>query len=233
MKFLTANWEDLIVINYKVNKEVLLPFLPKGTELDDFENKLYVSLIGFMFRNTRVLGVKVPFHVNFEEVNLRFYVKNEEGERGVVFVKEIVPKTAIKTIANSFFNEHYSVSKMNSYFEKSKEGNKVSYEWEEDGVSQFMKVKTKSKQEPIIEGTKSEFIAEHYLGFTKINEVKTSSYKVGHPRWKQAEVTEFEMQVDFELNYGKQFSLLNKQEPDSVFFYKGSDISVSNKQVLK
>lgn len=233
MKFLTANWKNLIVINYKVKREKLTPFLPKGTFLDDFENEYFVSLIGFMFENTKVLGVKFPYHINFEEVNLRFYVRDKNGEKGVVFIKEIVPKRIIKSIANYLFHEHYSVSKMNSILIEKSNSRNVSYEWKQNELSQQIKVKTKTDIIPLPEGSKSEFIAEHYLGFTKVNENKTTKYKVEHPRWKQSEVIDYDIDVDFKLNYGEHFSFLDNQSPDSVYFLKGSEISVSNKQTIK
>ena len=93
MSFLKAEWRKLVMANYTVPEELLLPYLPAKTVLDTWNGQYYVSLVGFMFVNTRMLGVKVPFHVDFEEVNLRFYVKyNDNGtwKRGVVFIKEIV-----------------------------------------------------------------------------------------------------------------------------------------------
>ena len=103
-KFLTAKWHDLIMVNYEVDPKLLEPRVPLGTELDLQDGKCFVSLVGFMFLDTRVMEFLVPFHVNFEEVNLRFYVKREtedELRRGVVFIKEIVPKSAIAAVACS------------------------------------------------------------------------------------------------------------------------------------
>jgi len=104
-KFLTAKWHDLIMANYEIDPSLLTDSVPKGTELDFHESRCFVSLVGFMFLDTRVLGLPVPFHINFEEVNLRFYVKREtesEIRRGVVFVKEIVPRFAIAAVARVF-----------------------------------------------------------------------------------------------------------------------------------
>ena len=98
-KFLTAEWRYLAMLNYEVNPAILLPYVPSGTELDSWDGKTFVSMVGFLFLDTRVLGLPIPFHINFEEVNLRFYVRRlapEGWRRGVVFVKEIVPKIAIK-----------------------------------------------------------------------------------------------------------------------------------------
>ena len=101
-KFLTAKWQDLVMANYEVAPEILRDLLPNGVSLDFHDGKCFVSLVAFMFLDVRVLKIPVPFHVNFEEVNLRFYVKREtpnETKRGVVFVKEIVPRFAIATVA--------------------------------------------------------------------------------------------------------------------------------------
>ena len=108
--FLTANWEYLAMINYETDPNILNPYVPPGTELDVWKGKTYISIVGFLFKNTRVKGVKIPFHSNFEEINLRFYVRfNSQGQwkRGVVFIKEIVPKKAIAFVARSIYNENY------------------------------------------------------------------------------------------------------------------------------
>ena len=105
MNFLTAEWRKLAIINYEVNPEILEKYLPNGVELDFWDGKCLISVVGFMFLNTQLLGISVPFHRNFEEVNLRFYVKkweNQQWKRGVVFIKEIVPKKALSIIANTF-----------------------------------------------------------------------------------------------------------------------------------
>ena len=115
MSFLKAEWRKLAMFNYVVDPKVLEPYVPPGTELDEFEGKCYVSLVGFMFQNTKLLGIKVPFHINFEEVNLRFYVRRREGvywKRGVVFIKELVPKPAITFVANTIYKEHYETVRM-------------------------------------------------------------------------------------------------------------------------
>ncbi|MCB9261021.1 MAG: DUF2071 domain-containing protein [Flavobacteriales bacterium] len=112
MTFLKAEWRKLAIANYVVDANVLLDYIPAGTELDLWNGKCYVSLVGFMFQNTRLLGIKIPFHVHFEEVNLRFYVKRFDNgiwKRGVVFIKEIVPKRALTFVANTVYNENYEI----------------------------------------------------------------------------------------------------------------------------
>src|SRR5262245_15953929 len=106
MKFLSAEWRKLIMANYEIDPGILKKYIPAGVELDAWQNKHYMSLVGFMFLNTKMLGVKIPFHINFPEVNLRFYVKYKSGDewkRGVVFINEFVPKAAITFVANKLF----------------------------------------------------------------------------------------------------------------------------------
>src|SRR6188474_1200737 len=109
--FLTARWEDLVLLNYSCPVEILEPLVPAGTVLDLWDGDALVSLVGFMFKDTRVLGLAIPFHRTFEEVNLRFYVRRigTDGEirRAVVFVRELVPRQAIATIARRMYNEPY------------------------------------------------------------------------------------------------------------------------------
>ena len=112
--FLKADWKHLLMLNYEIDPTILQPHVPVGTELDLFKGRCLVSMVGFMFLNTRLKGVPIPFHRNFEEVNLRFYVKRVEGsgdeqevKRGVVFIKEIVPKPALSLVARVFYNENY------------------------------------------------------------------------------------------------------------------------------
>ena len=236
MSFLKAEWRKLTIANYIVDPEVLNEYLPYGTELDLWQDNCYVSLVGFMFLNTRVIGLKIPFHVNFEEVNLRFYVKRKEGDkwkRGVVFIKEIVPKKAIAFIANRFYSENYVATSMDHQWNHDDEQLCVKYDWTWKSVAQFMKVKAKSNRSEILPGSEEEFITEHYWGFAKVNDLKTNEYEVIHPRWQHYKVRQYEIEVDFGLNYGPRFSFLNDVQPTSVMLAEGSKITVEGKRVLR
>lgn len=230
MSFLKAEWRKLVMVNYEVNSEVLKGYIPKGTELDFYENKCYISVVGFMFLNTKLLGVKIPFHVNFEEVNLRFYVKRE-GKRGVVFIKEIVPKPAITLVANTIYKENYQTLLMKHSWTENDDKFKVSYQWDINKKRNSVSVESESKSVPIKPYTKIEFIAEHYWGYAK-DKNGTTEYEVKHPTWKYYPVTDYKIDVDFPATYGEHFSFLQSQKPSSVFLLEGSEISVENKTVL-
>ena len=71
-RFLTAEGRNLVMLNYEIDPEVLARHVPVACELDDWQGHTFVSVVGFQFLHTRVLGFPIPFHRHFEEVNLRF-----------------------------------------------------------------------------------------------------------------------------------------------------------------
>ena len=236
MNFLKAEWKNLALFNYEVDAEILEKYIPAGTEIDVWNNKCYVSLVGFMFKNTKVLGIKVPFHRDFEEVNLRFYVKrfeNGEWKRGVVFIKEIVPKKAITFIANTLYQEHYETQKMRHEIIENSNSTTFIYQWKNDKKWNTIQLETSTNPEAIKVDSEAEFITEHYFGYTKINENKTFEYEVQHPRWEQFEVLNHKIDIDFQKTYGEDFYFLQNTKPTSVFLAKGSKISVKNKLKLE
>src|SRR5258705_4470203 len=114
---LTAEWRYLAMLTFETEAALLRPFVPRGTELDTHDGRALLSLVGFRFLRTRVLGFRVPFHQDFDEVNLRFYVRREvlgELRRGVTFIREIVPRHLITFVARSSYNEPYLTLRMPS-----------------------------------------------------------------------------------------------------------------------
>ena len=232
--FLTGEWRNLIMINYLVPENLLQPYLPKGIVLDQFDGNCYVSLVAFHFLNTKVKGIAFPFHINFEEVNLRFYVKYKEGneyKRGVVFISEIVPKRMIAWIAKLIYREKYSYSPMSSSVEENEDQRNLLFSWGAP-VNHWLQVITKNKTQPIATGSKEEFIFEHYWGYTTINKNQTGEYSVQHPRWNIYPVVDTTLKVDFKKLYGESFAFLNNTTPDSVFVAEGSEVSVYERKII-
>jgi uncharacterized protein len=233
--FLTATWKNLIMANYIVDPAVLAPYLPNKTELDIFNGNTYVSLVGFMFMNTKVLGFKIPFHVNFEEVNLRFYVRyNDNGtwKRGTVFIKEIVPKAAISFIANTVYHEKYDTKSMRHLTNETEKDISLSYQWKHKNKWNRIEASAGKPSQAMVSGSEEEFIAEHYWGYSKYNETRTFEYNVQHPAWKIFPVKNYLIDCDFNALYGDSFSNLTDAKPNSVFVAEGSDISVLKKRNL-
>lgn len=211
--------------NYEIEPNLLRRFVPNGTELDFHDGKCYASLVAFKFLNTRVLGVPVPLHVNFEEVNLRFYVKREaarEIRRGVIFVKEIVPRRAIAFVARAFYGEPYETWKMSH----EQNEHKLSYYWSKGNSKNRVAVEIGKNLGVPEENSHGEFIVEHYWGYTKRGGNRTDEYKVEHPKWELFEANNTEINIDFGFVYGEQFAFLSDMKPRSILLAKGSEISV-------
>lgn len=233
MSFLKAEWRKLAIANYQVDPAVLEKYLPAKTELDLWDDTCYVSLVGFMFLNTKLLGIPIPLHRNFEEVNLRFYVRhhhNGEWRRGVVFVKEIVPRAVLTFVANTIYKEHYQTMKMSHSWEELEDHRKVKYSWGLNGNENLFSVKAAPEQTEIKEASETEFITEHYWGYTKAGSDAAYEYEVTHPPWNCYEVLDYKIDVDFASVYGETFADLTHQEPTSVMLAEGSEITVENKR---
>ena len=232
--FLTAEWRKLILVNYIINPAILKKYLPYKTELDLWQGKCYVSLVGFMFLNTKVKGCKLPGHINFEEVNLRYYIKHHNGHelrRGVGFIKEIVPKPLIASIARAVYKEPYQSLPMKHSWSEENELN-IEYSWKLNDKWNSVSVKAEISPFSFNEKSETDFITEHYWGYTKINNVKTNEFEVEHPSWKIYNVLDSIINVDFKSSYGTDFEFLNHQEPISVMLAEGSKISVGNKRII-
>jgi len=233
--FLQAEWRKLSMINYEVDPKLLTVFIPEKTELDLWNNTCYISLVGFMFMNTRIKGFRIPFHVNFEEVNLRFYVRykdHEQWKRGVVFIKEIVPKPAITFIANTIYKEKYETAPMLHKWEMLNNQQIVEYKWKKSNNWNSFKVHAGTELKNIAEGSEEEFITEHFWGYTKTGIKDTSEYGVEHPRWQVYDIFDYFVDVDFSENYCPDFDFLQTLIPKSVFLAEGSAIQVKTGRKL-
>jgi len=233
--FLQAEWRKLVMVNYEVDPNLLKGYLPYKTELDLWNNTCYVSLVGFMFLDTKVKGFKIPFHRNFEEVNLRFYVRykeNDSWKRGVVFIKEIVPKHALTFVANLVYGENYQTMPMQHSWAKENDKQTIEYKWQTKAKWNSIKIQTHLSLHEIDEGSEEEFITEHYWGYTKINDTKTSEYGVEHPRWQVFKTLEYKIDVNFGEVYGQSFDFLNTRNPKSVFLAEGSIIEVKDGKTI-
>jgi len=227
--FLTAEWRKLIMANYAVAEELLQPYLPAGTELDKYAGCCYVSLVGFLFQNTRLRSIPIPFHRTFEEVNLRFYVRhiksNGELRRGVVFISELVPRFALSFVANTIYGENYATVPLRHHWEQNGEQRSVRYQWRYKSRWNELQVKAAARPQPIGADSAEEFFTEHYWGYTKRG-VRTSEYQVLHPRWSIYPILEHSIDVNFSALYGSEFADLEGREPESILLAEGSEIEV-------
>lgn len=237
-EFLSARWINLLMLNYETDPAILQKYIPPATELDLWKGKALVSMVGFLFRDTRLKGIQWPFHVNFAEVNLRFYVKHFDGKewkRGVVFINEIVPKPFISLFANLIYKEHYRALPMRHSIDQLDEKHiKCLYEWKFDGRwnNKLGGTVNVNDLKPITKGSPEEFIFEHYWGYNKINKKTTYEYGVEHATWNTANVSDPIFEADVSRLYGKEFMPYLKK-PYSAFFADGSEIVVRNFEKIR
>jgi uncharacterized protein YqjF (DUF2071 family) len=230
--FLTAEWRYLAMLNYEVERGILEPKLPAGTELDFFNGRTFVSVIGFRFLATRLMGVRIPFHSDFDEVNLRFYVRRQEGgavKRGVVFIREIVPHATIARVARWAYNENYMALPMRHQIEATGETGpaRVEYAWRVANCWNRLSVLCDGgASAPLPEGSLQQFIAEHYWGYTGQADGGTVEYEVAHPPWRIWPVARAELELDGAPLFDDAFSGVLHRSPDSAFLADGSAVTV-------
>lgn len=227
------------MLNYAVDRAVLEPLVPAGTVLDTYKGVAYVSVVGFLFLRTRLLGVPIPGHQDFEEVNLRFYVRRfggDEWRRGVVFLKEIVPRPAIAAVARTVYNEKYVSLPMRHEVRLNPDGTAaaVGYEWCRQGAWEKVHATAGGAPRESAPGSLEEFITEHYWGYVRQRDGTTVEYRVEHPRWRVAPVepTACGLAADVAALYGDAYAAALAQPPRSAFIAEGSPVTVYRGQRL-
>src|SRR5262249_28435575 len=234
--FLTARWHNLAILNFIVDPVILEPLVPVGTELDYWQGRSYVSVVGFQFIDTKALGVPLPFHRRFEEVNLRFYIVRPTPDgtrRGVVFIREIAPKRLVALVARWFYNENYVTTPMRHRVDlpgESADG-LVQYEWLHGQRWDGLSARIHGQASPAVGGSEEEFITVHYWGYTKQRDGGTMEYAVEHPPWQVWPVSSARYDCDVATIYGKQF-VPYLREPYSAFVADGSPVIVRRGQRL-
>ncbi len=228
--FLTAEWRDLAMLNYEVNPSLLQRYVPAGTVLDSFAGKTYVSLVGFCFGKTRLWGkVSVPLHTEFEEVNLRFYVRRLTGgevRRGVCFIAEIVPRRAIAWTARLMYGENYRRFPMKHQIIQRGPGRFAEYGWRAAARNCRMFAETTALASLPNEGSLEQFITEHYWGYSRQRSGGSVEYRVAHERWRAAVATNAGFEGDPTAIYGTAFAEILRLKPASAFLADGSSVEV-------
>lgn len=231
--FLRAEWRWLAMLNWEVDPALLRPLVPRGTKLDEWQGMTMASVVGFLFLRTRVLGVPIPFHRDFEELNLRFYVRRKGPEgwrRGVVFVKELVPRWAIATVARVVYNENYVALPMRHRIDLGgdtlRPGGAVEYGWRQDGRWSTLRAVTAGPPRPLEDGSEAEFITEHYWGYAAQRDGGCVEYRVEHPRWRVWSAPSTALDANLSALYGAALGPALAGPPRSAFVAEGSPVVV-------
>ena len=237
--FLTAEWRFLAMLNYEIDPALLLPLMPAGTELDSWNGKTFVSMVGFRFTQTRLLGLALPFHRDFDEVNLRFYVRRKSPEgwrRGVVFIKEIVPRAAIAWVARRVYNENYVALPMRHTIHSAAAQAEVlglaKYEWLHRRRWNCIAVEFSGVPYLPDQSSEDAFITEHYWGYVRQRDGGTVEYQVEHSRWNVWRANDARLECDAAELYGRELADFLAGTPSSVFVADGSPVTVRRGRLL-
>lgn len=231
--FLKADWEQIVMANYQIDPKYLIPYLPAGVEIDLFEDKCYISLVGFLFKNTKLFSIPVPFFGSFEEINLRFYVtrKDDTGlKRGVVFINETIPYAIVAWVANALYNEKYTRVPTRHQHSKTQDSSVIKFEWLHKKQWNSLQVEYANESSSMKEGTLEHFIFEHYYGYTKVSDCITEEYRLQHPSWNTHHIQDFAIACNFESMYGLNFKILNATTPTSIYIAQGSQVGIEWKR---
>ena len=232
---LSAEWRNLVLLNFDIDPRILEPYTPAGTELDYFEGRTFVSIVGFQFLDVRLFGLRIPYHANFEEVNLRFYVRRRADEawrRGVVFIRELAPRWAVAAAARVLYGENYvCVPMTHRIIGGHQDGaaappSRVEYRWRLRHQNHHIALDVAGDWRPPTPGSHEEFLIEHYWGYTALPRNRTNEYLVAHPPWQIASAAKAELDCDAAALYGPQFAPFLDQSPASAFWADGSPVRV-------
>ncbi|MGC0773509.1 MAG: DUF2071 domain-containing protein [Candidatus Acidiferrum sp.] len=228
--FLSAEWLDLVMLNYEVDAKLLSEYIPPGTVLDSYRGRTYVSLVGFRFCRTKLFGLlPIPFHTDFDEVNLRFYVRRKqdnEERRGVVFIAEIVPKWAVAKIARLAYGENYVCLPMKHRIDTNGVAKAGEYEWQFNGAWCKLYAHASHSPAPAEEGSLEQFITEHYWGYSKQRRGDSLEYRVSHVPWNIWTSSAAGFEGDASYVYGRELGKILQRQPDSAFIADGSSVEV-------
>ncbi len=228
--FLSAEWRDLVMLNYEVEPSLLNRYVPPGTTVDSYQGRTYISLVGFRFCRTKLFGrFPIPLHANFDEVNLRLYVRRKEageGRRGVVFIAEVVPKRAIATIARLVYDENYVRLPMRHEIEANESGKSAEYEWKIGGQWCRLSAQTDGVSKHPQEGSLEQFITEHYWGYSARRGGGSLEYHVSHPPWEVWPTIAAGFEGDATALYGCELATILQRRPDCAFVAEGSPVIV-------
>jgi uncharacterized protein YqjF (DUF2071 family) len=227
----------LVFLNYEVDPAVLRSSVPPGVELDTWQGRTFASLVGFRFLRTRLFGLAIPFHQDFSEVNLRFYVRRRGPEgwrRGVVFVKEFVPRAAIALVARLAYGERYVALPMRHAIAARPDPPRQAFDYSWHSQGRWHRLWATTRGVPVVAapGSEAEFITEHYWGYAARRGGGCVEYRVEHPPWRVWPAAESGLDADVAALYGPALVASLSSRPSSAFVADGSAVVVHRGQRL-
>ena len=154
-----------------------------------------------------------------------------EWRRGVVFIKEIVPRTAVAAVARIAYGENYVALPMSHDIDGDVTPT-ATYRWTLDGRENSVRVVAAGEATLPQPGSEEEFIAEHYWGYSSRGGGATTEYAVEHPPWRVWAARDAQLDCDVAALYGDAFAPCLSRPPASAFIAEGSPITVFRGQRL-
>jgi uncharacterized protein YqjF (DUF2071 family) len=246
--FLAATWRDFLMLSYDIEPRVLAPFVPAGTELDLWRGKAYLSLVGFCFCDAQLLGMRVPGHGEFAEVNLRFYVRRRvEGRwrRGVVFLRELCPKRAVVAVARWIYGERFRRVPLACRIERAlhdsrdddlfgpdcRPPGRMEFAWRDRGQDFRLAATVDESARRPEPDSLAEFVVDHYWAYT-LRPRRTLEYLAPHAPWRIA-AAQAEFFGDAWVQYGPRFAPYLRGEPACAFWASGSSVRIYRGERLR
>src|SRR3989441_13236998 len=188
-RFLPAEGRPLVMLSYEVDLDVLAPLAPAGLALDLWHGRALVSVVGFRFLDTRVLGAAIAWHRDFDEVNLGFYARRDVpggGTRhGGVSVRELVSRLAVALLARLAYNEPYRAVRMRSATPRgaSDAPGRLAYEWRIGGAWEGLAATAVGAPTAPEPGSQGALLTQHHWGDTPQRDGGTAEYAAVPPPW--------------------------------------------------
>jgi len=220
------------MVNFQVDPKLLAAQVPRGTELDLFDGKAFLSIVAFKFLRATLLGIPVPFHRDFAEVNLRFYVRRTDhpDRRGVVFIREIAPRPLVSLVARWVYHEKYVTAPMRHRVCETpgEAGGQIEVEYAWKLARRWHRLWVRGAGEPREPdpGSVEQFLVEHHWGYSAQPHGGCLEYRVDHPAWRVRSAVEHKLDCDIASVYGSPWAECLGQAPHSVLLAEGSPVAV-------
>jgi hypothetical protein len=151
------------------------------------------------------------------------HADGRDDRRGVVFVKELVPRFPIAWVARVVYRENYASVPMRHRLHQD---GTVEYGFRSSGRWAALSVRPEGDPRPAEPGSLAEFIAEHYWGYAAQPDGGTVEYQVEHPPWRVQGAGSASLECDVAALYGPEFVGPLSGPPRSAFLAEGSPVTV-------
>lgn len=228
-----ASWHDMVVINFDIEPRIVEMHLPPGLEVDLYNDHSFISLVALKCRDTVIKGIRIPFHSNYAQLQLRCYVKRTDGDttrRGTFFIKRFVPSRRVARLMSWWTGQKYQHMRIRTHVSGFQETDpnimpEAQYECFVNGRWNKIKIKARSQRRKLRPESKDQFILDHQYAYYSDGK-NTFEYLVDHPPWLIWDAASGALDCDVEALFGKEFARPMKHRPSSVMLARGSDVTV-------